>query len=159
QVHNDPKQDQHEIVVRKGSGQVTRGSQTVKIAELDRVSFSQATKEIVKTREIGPPVLIAPANMMPVFTANSKKPLQFTWTPVEAAKQYRLRVSRNAYFSTTLLDRNIEGTQLQLSPFPEGAYYWAVQSIAENGRPSPESEKNRFTIIANQVSNAVVGLE
>jgi quercetin dioxygenase-like cupin family protein len=159
QVHNDPRQDQHEIVVRKGSGEVTRGRETVKVNELDRVSFSQTAQVMTRTRELGPPVLISPANMMPVFTAGSKKPVQFTWTPVEGAKEYRLRVSRSPYFATTLLDRNLETTQADAPPLSEGAYYWAVQSVAESGRQSPESEKNRFTVIAHKLADVAMGLE
>jgi hypothetical protein len=36
---------------------------------------------------------------------------------------------------------------LQLKGIPEGAYYWAVQSIDARGKESVESERNRFTVI------------
>jgi hypothetical protein len=161
QVRNDPRADEHEIKVSRGSGEVVRGGQTVKLSELDRVNFStqQPGNTMVKTKDIGPPVLIAPANMMPVFTGGANRPLQFTWTSVAGAEQYRMRVSRTPYFSTTLLDRTVADTTFQAAPFAEGPYYWDVQSIDANGRKSVESEKNRFTIINRSPSPLGVGLE
>src|SRR5205085_5538051 len=55
QVRNDPRNDQQEIVVRRGSGQVTRGNETVKLSELDRVNFSRTSPAMTKTKDIGPP--------------------------------------------------------------------------------------------------------
>lgn len=158
QVRNNPRADEHEIAVRRGSGEVTRGHETVKLSELDRLNFTAAAPTMVKTKDIGPPVLIAPANMMPVFTGGANRPLQFTWTQVAGAQQYRMRVSRTPYFTTTLLDRTVADSTYQAS-FAEGAYYWEVQSIDDNGRRSIESEKNRFTIINRSPSALGVGLE
>ena len=39
QVHNDPKADQHEILMKKGTGEVTRNGETVKLANWEKVSF------------------------------------------------------------------------------------------------------------------------
>src|SRR4030088_1302605 len=38
-VHNDPKGDQHEILVKKGTGDITRNGQTVRLADWEKVSF------------------------------------------------------------------------------------------------------------------------
>jgi hypothetical protein len=46
-----------------------------------------------------------------------------------------------------LVDSTVSATQVQLEGFVEGAYYWEVQSVGENGKLSVESEKNRFTVI------------
>src|SRR5438309_1260486 len=39
QVRNDPKGDQHQILMKKGTGEVNRNGQTVRLANWERVSF------------------------------------------------------------------------------------------------------------------------
>ncbi len=145
QVHNDPKNDAHEILVKKGAGEVVRGSETVKLSNYEKVSFGDQTT-LVKTKELGPPTLIGPSNMAPIFTAAKQAPVQFTWTPMDNVASYRLRVSRNPYFTSTVLDETTKSPSL-LAQLPEGAYYWQVQSMDASGKESVESEKNRFTVI------------
>src|SRR5437762_13960507 len=38
-VHNNPKKDEHEILFRKGSGDVTRNGETVHLSDWEKVSF------------------------------------------------------------------------------------------------------------------------
>ena len=70
QVHNDPKADQHEILMKKGTGEVTRGGETVKLANWEKVSFQGTQSHLEKAKEIGPPTPIAPANMAPLFSTD-----------------------------------------------------------------------------------------
>jgi hypothetical protein len=148
QVQNDPRTDDHEILLKKGSGEVTRpGSEPVKLGDYEKVAFNSQTPTMTKTKEIGPPTLIDPANMQPVFMDGKLNKLNFSWTPMDNVKEYHLKVSRNPYFSSLLVDTTVAATQVQMTGFVEGAYYWEVQSIGENGKLSVESEKNRFTII------------
>ena len=42
QVHNDPKADQHEILMKKGTGEVTRNGETVKLANWEKVTLPRA---------------------------------------------------------------------------------------------------------------------
>jgi FecR protein len=67
-VHNDPKSDQHEILVKKGSGEVARNGETVRLSDWERATFKAQSDKISKIKEIGPPTPISPANMMPLFT-------------------------------------------------------------------------------------------
>ncbi len=60
---------------------------------------------------------------------------------------YRLRISRNPYFSSTIVDRKVNTADVIVSGLGEGAYYWMVQSYDANEKESVESQKNRFTII------------
>jgi hypothetical protein len=75
------------------------------------------------------------------------------------ATGYRLRVSRNPFFSSTILDRRVPTVEVQVSGLSEGAYYWEVQSYDVSGKESMESEKNRFTIINKGAENEAMGLE
>lgn len=148
-VHNDPRGDQHEILVKKGSGNIERNGETVRLSDWEKVSFQSQSKNMDRGKEVGPPTPITPGNMMPIFvTAGEKsKDVEFAWTPMANATGYRLRISHNPYFSSLLLDRNIETANVVVTGLPQGAYYWMIQSFDAGGKQSAESEKNRFTII------------
>ncbi|MGD0568896.1 MAG: hypothetical protein ABSA78_10860 [Candidatus Sulfotelmatobacter sp.] len=148
QVHNDPKMDQHEILMKKGTSEVTRNGETVQLANWEKVSFQGAGTRMEKAKDAGPPTPISPANMAPIFTSGeATKDVEFSWTPMANAVGYRLRISRNPYFSSTLVDKKVNTADVTVTSLGEGAYYWVVQSYEASGRESVESEKNRFTII------------
>ena len=48
QVHNDPKADQHEILMKKGTGDVTRNGETVRLADWEKVAFRRAAARMEK---------------------------------------------------------------------------------------------------------------
>ena len=160
QVHNDPKADQHEILMKKGSGEVVRNGETVKLANWEKVSFQAQETHMEKAKEIGPPVPIAPANMAPLFSAGeATKDVQFSWTTMANAVGYRLRISRNPYFSSTLVDKKVNTAAVTVTSLGEGAYYWMVQSYDAAGKESVESDKNRFTIISKGKQTEAIELE
>lgn len=158
-VRNDPKADQHEIMVKRGEGEVVRGNEQVKLTEYEQVSFKADAPRMTKEKQIAPPTLISPANMLPIFLIDPKDPVQFSWSPVPQSIQYRLRISRNPYFSSTVLDRRFSGSDTQIRDLGEGAFYWMVQSEDINGQTSIESEKNRFTVIRKGPENIPIALE
>jgi len=160
QVHNDPKADQHEILMKKGTGEVTRNGETMQLANWEKVSFHGQETHMEKAKEIGPPTPIAPANMAPLFSAgDATKDVEFTWTAMANAVGYRLRISRNPYFSSTLVDKKVNTAAVTVSGLGEGAYYWMVQSYDSSGKESLESEKNRFTIISKGKGTEAIDLE
>jgi hypothetical protein len=160
QVRNDPKADQHEILMKKGTGEVTRNGETVKLANWEKVSFQGKQSHLEKAKEIGPPTPIAPANMAPLFSpGEATKDVSFSWTPMTNAIGYRLRISRNPYFSSTLVDKKVNTAAVTVTSLGEGAYYWMVQSYDAAGKESVESEKNRFTIISKGKQTEAIALE
>jgi FecR protein len=160
QVHNDPKMDQHEILMKKGAGEVTRNGETVELANWEKVSFQAAAPHMEKAKSTGPPTPISPANMAPIFTSGeTTKDVEFSWTPMANAVGYRLRISRNPYFSSTLVDKRVNTADVTVTSLGEGAYYWAVQSYEASGKESVESEKNRFTIIPKGKQSEAIDLE
>jgi len=159
QVHNDPKADQHEILMKKGTGEVTRNGETVQLANWEKVSFKAEEPHLEKAKETGPPTPIGPANMAPLFTGEATKEVEFSWTPMANATGYRLRISRNPYFSSTLVDKKVNTAAVTVSGLGEGAYYWMVQSYDAAGKESVESEKNRFTIISKGKQTEAIALE
>ncbi len=158
-VRNDPKADQHEILVKKGSGEITRNGEVVHLAEWERVGFQSQSPRMAKVKEIGPPTPISPANMMPIFTSGASKPVEFSWTPMTNAVGYRLRISHNPYFSSTIVDRRVSTADVIVSGLGEGAYYWLVQSYDAEDKESVESQKNRFTIIPKGQNTTAIDLE
>ena len=160
QVHNDPKADQHEILMKKGTGEVTRKGETVELANWEKVSFQAAEPHMEKAKDAGPPTPISPANMAPIFTTGEEtKDVEFSWTPMANAVGYRLQISRNPYFSSTLVDKKVNTADVTVTSLGEGAYYWMVQSYEASGKESVESEKNRFTIIPKGKQTEAIDLE
>jgi hypothetical protein len=160
QVHNDPKSEQHEILMKKGTGEVSRNGETVKLANWEKVSFQGQQSHLEKAKEIGPPTPIGPANMAPLFSAGeTTKDVEFSWTPMANAVGYRLRISRNPYFSSTLVDKRVNTAAVTVTSLGEGAYYWMVQSYDAAGKESVESEKNRFTIISKGKETEAIELD
>jgi hypothetical protein len=158
-VRNDPKADKHEFLMKKGQGDVTRNGEVVRLVDWEKVSFQADSPRMAKLKEIGSPTPISPANMMPIFMSGSAKPVEFSWTPMKNAAGYRLRISRNPYFSSTVVDRKVDTADVIVSGLGEGAYYWLVQSYDPEGKESPESERNRFTIIPKGRESAAMNLE
>lgn len=158
-VRNDPQSDQHEVLVKKGSGEITRNGETVRLADWEKVNFHATSQKMALTKEVGPPTPISPANMMPVFVSGDPKPLEFSWTPMPTAKTYRLRISKNPYFSSVIVDRRVNTADVLVSGLEQGAYYWVVQSEDAGGKESVESEKNRFTIIPKETDDAALSLD
>jgi len=158
-VHNDPKADQHEILVKKGSGDVVRNGETVRLSDWEKVSFEGKEPKMEKQKEIGPPTPISPANMMPIFVAGDPKPIEFSWTKMPNAVGYRLRISKNPYFSSMIVDRKVGTADVEVSGLAQGAYYWLVQSYDIEGKESVESEKNRFTLIPKGKDSDAISLD
>jgi hypothetical protein len=158
-VHNDPRGDLHEILVKKGSGEVVRNGETVRLADYEKVSFRSQSPRMARGKEIGPPTLISPANMMPIFISGTPHPVEFSWTPMANSAGYRLRISKNPYFSSTVADMRVGTADVSVPGLKEGTYYWLVQSVNGQDRESIESERNRFTIIPKGKESISMALE
>jgi hypothetical protein len=160
QVHNDPKMDQHEILMKKGAGEITRKGETVQLANWEKVSFQAEQPHMDKEKGTGPPTPISPSNMAPIFTSGeTTKDVVFSWTPMANAAGYRLRISRSPYFSSILVDKKVNTADVTVTSLGEGAYYWVVQSYEASGKESMESEKNRFTIIPKSKQTQAIDLK
>jgi hypothetical protein len=159
-VHNDPRADRHELLLKKGSGEVQRGAEVVKLGDYESVAFKADAKKMTKLKQLAPPTLISPANVAPIFVSpDSGGIVDFTWSPVHDANLYHMRISRNPYFSSTVFDKKVPISQTKVPGLAEGAYYWTVQSVSGEGKESVESEKNRFTVIAKGTDGVEIPLE
>jgi len=153
QVHNDNVNNDHSIMLKQGSGQVARNGEVVRLGSYERISFKAEDAKMTRVKEVGPPTLITPANMSPIFANNDGGQLDFTWTPMPNTRAYHIRVSKNPYFTQLAEDRTVVPPEFKVPSLPEGSYYWAVQSIDQQGKESIESEHNKFTIIAKTANS------
>jgi hypothetical protein len=158
-VSKDVKAQHDELLITKGSGTVQRNGETLQLAGWEKASFRPDNGHMQKVKEIGPTTPISPANMMPIFISHDPKPIEFSWTPMANAKGYRLQISRNPYFSSLVLDRRVQAADVMVGGLTEGPYYWMVRSYDAQEKESPESEKNRFTVIAKEVDSGKIPLQ
>jgi hypothetical protein len=149
EVVNDIHDDQHEILVKKGSGEVTREGQTLPLESYTKAAFSANSKGMIKTKELQPPTLISPAPMQNMFVDQASKAVNFSWSPVDNVRGYRIKISRNASFTgPVVVDNPTQATQVMVTNLMEGnTYYWLVRSIGLDGKESIESEIYKFTVV------------
>jgi glucodextranase-like protein/fibronectin type III domain protein len=149
EVVNDNRIDQHEILVKKGSGEVTREGQTIPLESYTKAEFNSSSKGMIKSKVLQPPTLISPAPMQNVFVDQASKAVNFSWAPVDNVREYRIRVSRNPSFAgPVVVDDKKPSTQVMVTNLQEGAtYYWQVSSIGQDGKESIESEIYKFTVV------------
>jgi Glucodextranase, domain B len=160
EVVNDPRVDEHRVMVKKGSGDVTRDGKTVPLEDYTSISFKQASPEMVKTKELRPPVLMSPPAMQNVFLDPVTKGVSFSWTPVENVREYHLKISRNPSFTGPLVvDPKISATQVVVTNLPEGVYYWEVTSIGMDGKESTPSESPRFNVVPKGTGTLALDLD
>jgi hypothetical protein len=161
EVLNDPTNDQHAIQVKKGSGEVSRGDENVKLGLYEKVTFTNDAAQMTKTKEISPPFLIGPFENQQVSVGPEDKGVTFYWSEVQGVKAYHLSVSRNQFFTPASLvfDKNVTSSQLVLKDMNTGTYYWQVRSIGENGKESVESPRSRFTLVPKGTDASSIALE
>jgi len=147
EVVNDIRADEHSVLMRRGSGEVQRGSQTVPLENYTKVAFTSNSREMVKTKELQPPTLISPAPMQNVFVDQSTKAVNFSWAPVDNVREYHIKIARNGSFAGPIVDDRKSATQVMVTNLQEGTYYWQVRSIGQDGKESVESEVYRFTVV------------
>jgi hypothetical protein len=146
QVRNESKKDNYEILMKTGTGAVKRGDETVQLNNFEKVTFKAEAKTMTKDKELQPPTLLDPGNMISVFTSGTATTVEFTWTPVTGAKGYKIRLAKNAYFTEMIGERAADIAQLRM-PLSVGQYYWSVKSIDTRNKPSMESERFRFNVV------------
>jgi hypothetical protein len=157
QVMNDPRNDEHAIVMKKGSSEVVRGDEKEKIGANEKLSFAAESEKMLKTKEIAPPVLINPGTPQ-ISLAPGEKAVTFSWSQVDNVRGYHISISRNQFFNQPMLvDRTITGEQIPVI-LPEGTYYWRVRSVGESGKESAESTA-KFTLLPRGSGNSGISLE
>ncbi len=162
EVENDPRKDEHAILVKKGGAEVQRGNEDIKMVENEKVAFTSDSEKMVKTREIGPPVLMDPKSGDNVPLDPKSKGITLSWAPVDGVRSFNIRISRNQYFTANqivLEKKDWPHLELLLQNLSPGSYWWEVQSVADNGKISASSEHNKFTVVPYSETGGKIPLE
>jgi hypothetical protein len=148
-----------DVMVTKGTADFKIAGVTEKVQPFQRVSFDPEKQTVTKKQEIKPPVLMAPANRMPVFVPANARTTELSWTPVDDISTYHVKVSRNPYFSSLEKDAHINGTSYKIDRLEDGKYYWVVQSEDDEGHQSIDSDKGEFTVVTKGAEGLSLALE
>lgn len=148
-----------EVLVTKGQGTFKMGDVTEKVAPFEKVTVDSAQQTFSKKKEMAPPVLLAPANMMPIFVTPTAKVAELSWTPVDGINSYHVRVSRNPYFSSIEKETKTDATTWKINSLDEGKYYWQVMSVDDSGHESIPSDPSVFSIVAKGNEGISMALE
>lgn len=160
EVVNDPRAEQSSVMVKKGSGEVNREGKRVQLEDYTKVSFHQGSAEMVKTKELRPPILMSPGPLQNVFIDPATKGVNFSWAPVDSVREYHLKISKSASFSGSLVvDPKVSSTQVVVTNLDEGSYYWQVSSIGADGKESSESETSKFNLVPKGTGNVALDLD
>jgi hypothetical protein len=147
-VKNDPKENDHEIVVASGSAQVQRGQEKIELTQFEKISFPSggATQ---KSNILAPPGLIAPLNQAPVISETPKTAsIHFEWKAVDGAIGYTLRVSPTNMFTRLIKEVKVTGTSTEVTGLDPGDYFWNVSASDAKKETSEFSETFKFSLFA-----------
>jgi hypothetical protein len=146
-VKNDPKNNDHEIVLASGSAEVQRGQERVELTQWEKVSFPTGGP-LQKANVLAPPSLVEPLNLAPIIAENPKLlPVRFEWKAVEDAVQYTVRISTTTMFTKTVKEARVSGTSTEIVGLDAGDYFWNVTASNAKKDNSETSETFKFTIV------------
>jgi hypothetical protein len=147
-VKNDPKNNEHEIVVASGAAEVQRGIEKVELTQYERVSFPTGGA-MQKSNVLAPPSLVEPLNLAPIISENPKaSPVRFEWKPVEDAVSYTVRISTTTMFAKIVKEAHTTTTSTEITGLDAGDYFWNVTASNAKKETSETSETFKFTIVA-----------
>jgi hypothetical protein len=146
-VKNDPKNNDHEIVLASGAAEVQRGQEKVELTQWEKVSFPTGGP-LQKANVLAPPSLVEPLNLAPIIAENPKTfPVRFEWKAVEDAVQYTVRISATTMFTKTVKEARVSGTTTEIVGLDAGDYFWNVTASNAKKDNSETSETFKFTVV------------
>ena len=155
-VKNDPKNNEHEIVVSAGTAEVRRGPEKIELTKWERVSFPSGGPTL-KSNVLAPPGLVAPLNLAPVISENPKTAqIRFEWQPVNEAISYTLRISSTTMFTKLLKEVKVSGVSAEISGLDAGDYFWNVTASDAKKQTSEYSETFKFSLVSQAKSQDMV---
>jgi len=155
-VKNDPKNNEHEIVVATGSAEVQRGQEKIELTQWEKVSFPSGGPS-QKSNVLAPPGLVAPLNLAPIISENPKTaPIRFEWQSVEEAVSYTLRISPTTMFTKLTKEVKVSGNAAEVSGLEAGDYFWNVTASNAKKESSEFSETFKFSLVAQGKSQEMV---
>lgn len=105
---------------------------------------------IEKFDELAMPKLDSPAKGKTIGTVGDRNTIRFTWSPVEEAFGYLLKVSTDPEHSNIILEKHTRASEWEGSIKATGKLYWSVQAMAEHepgDQDSKLSPSREFTLV------------
>ena len=160
QASSDPTTNVQDLTVKHGGADVNRGAASEHLGDNEKASFPSDSSAIVKSKLIAPPQLVDPRDKDTWRLDPKSKGVTFAWAAEAGARAYHIRVSRNQFLKGGLVadERNWPHTEYVKNLEP-GDYYWAVQSVGENGRESLASPINFVRVVQKGDTGATIVLE
>ena len=147
-VKNNPKENEHEIVVASGAAEVHRGQEKIELTQWEKASFPSGGP-LQKAGVLAPPGLVAPLNLSPVIAENPKTAqIHFEWQNVQDAVGYTLRISATAMFTKLVKEVKVTGTGADVTGLDPGEYFWNVTASNAKKDVSEYSETFKFSLVA-----------
>lgn len=162
------KQNSDVVVITRGPG----GKDTVEVMVGDVTVTNPRGSELIGPRErvevvdnninrsaiLPAPEIMLPANADQLLVED-RKPIEFSWQPVEKADYYRFEISPVPSFQASTLTVNVAGLKENsyhwLTP-GEGRYYWRVKAVSEAGSEGLWSESVGFSVRFQRKNNLPV---
>ncbi len=160
QATSDPNSGAGELVVKRGAADLTRGNQSEHLVDNEKASLPADSEAINKTKLIAPPQLVDPRDKDTWRLDPKSKGVTFAWAPEPGARGYHIKISHNQFLKGGLLadEKNWPHTEYVKNLEP-GDYYWAVQSVGENGHESLASPINFVRVVQKGDTGATIVLE
>jgi hypothetical protein len=147
-VTSDGTTDHSEITVSAGAATMNVGSQRIEIGKWERASLS-TTGQVNKSMVLAPPELAQPLNLQPLIEPDPRRAaIHFSWSNVQEAVSYKLKVSTNAMFTRVVAEKSSTGTSVDVSGLDPGDYFWNVTATDASKRDSAPSDPFKFTLAA-----------
>ena len=147
-VKNDPKENEHEIVVSTGSAEVQRGNEKIELTQWEKASFPSGGVT-TKSNVLAPPGLVAPLNLAPIISETPRTAqIRFEWQSVEGAVSYTLRISTTTMFTKLVKEVKVTGTSADVTGLDPGDYFWNVTASNAKKEVSDFSEIFKFSLVA-----------
>jgi hypothetical protein len=151
-VKNDPKNNEHEIVVSTGAAEVRRGAEKIELTQYEKVSFASGGPA-AKSSVLAPPGLVAPLNLAPVISENPKTAqIHFEWQPVDEAISYTLRISSTTMFTKLVKEIKTASDAADVTGLDAGDYFWNVSASDAKKQTSEVSETFKFSLVPQSKS-------
>lgn len=143
----DQESEATSIVNTRGAASVSpaQGGPAVRLTSGEKVSATPEGTISPITRLSPPPALLSPADNQ-VFQLSPDLQVDLMWDAVPAASAYVLQVSRSRLFSTQEINTRRQKTGARAKVTSEGAFYWRVASIGQDGETGPFSPYRRFRV-------------
>lgn len=150
-VSFNPDSAETSIQIYRGTGAVSSGGNTLKLASLEGVVINRDQQFGAKVHLLPPPDLLEPPNLKQLAMTDLQKQMVYlSWREVNGGRYYHLLLADSPLFSDPLVDfkLSMKDLSVKISGLIEDNYFWKVAAIDQDGREGQFSRVQRFRVLA-----------